>query len=955
MRIPSSEDVQRAVGDHYTVEGLLGRGGMGAVFRGRHRSLDSPVAIKVLPVPASLGIEELARFRREAMIAARLPHPNIVPVYEFDIRDDLAYLVMPLVEGIALDRRIEEGGPLSWRDTHQLLAQIGDALEFAHERGVVHRDVKPANILWEPASGRWLITDFGIARRVQEEGTVLTATGMVIGTPAYMSPEQAAGTDVDRRADVYALGAVAYEALTGTRPEPLSDAPRAAEGLKKARPDLSPRRLAALAAPLSLDRAERPASVREWLERVDAVESHRGARTALVVVTVLGLALAAVVWQRRAAPAAPAGALTAILPLAVTTLGGGLDTAMGRQLAGIFAEQLRWLPDQRMVPLSAVERAVRQEFGGLGADLDTVTAFLAAEFHATRVLAGRVRAVEGERWQMAVQLRDAAGGLLRADSAAAPTDSLGELVYGLVVSLFAEGLAREQTGRSQVLPRGAAAVQAFLAARPRFRAGAYQEAVELYEEVIAADSTFAPAHFERTLAEVLRVQPTRVSQAVRTALDATRRYRAGLDPSTRDLLAGYETLVADGDVEGAHEQFRDLVQRYPDAPDAWFILGYLEFYFGPLFSVDPGSARTALEHAVALAPEFAAPRGLLAWIALADDQPDAEEHLRAYLAIDRTSVSAELVRMVDSIRFRGDRAALQVLASIDDRPTSALELIALAGASLTLKTSERNVVAAAIGALRARATTAADRAIAFRLEMAWLLGGARLGSAGPLLGEGRRRNVPREELDAWTALLAVTGVIPGLDDTSVDEAATRLAADTGDPTAQWLAARRWRGRNAATAARARSADTHQRRIAAARPESARRPRRTGRPRGRRHRGRREALGRRGAAVPDRGGAVRPGGVALAPRARTGPGGRGTGRPGRGVGHHRPIPACRRVHGSGRAPGSAAPEGRRAPAPGCPARERAGPAAPGAVEQGRRPGRRPPRLRARAHTRFLSAP
>jgi tetratricopeptide (TPR) repeat protein len=561
--------------------------------------------------------------------------------------------------------------------------------------------------------------------------------------------------------------------------------------------------LAALVSPLSLDRGERPATVREWLERLDAVESHRGARTALVVVTVLGLALAAVVWQRRAAPATPAGALTAILPLAVTTAGGGLDTAMGRQLAGIFAEQLRWLPDQRTVPLSAVERAVRQEFGGLGADLDTVTAFLAAEFQATQVLAGRVRAVEGERWQMAVQLSDAAGGLLRADSAAAPTDSLGELVYGLVVSLFAEGLAREQTGRSQVLPRGAAAVQAFLAARPRFRAGAYQEAVDLYEAVIAADSTFAPAYFERTLAEVLRVQPTRVSQAVRTALDATSRYSTGLDPGTRDLLVGYETLVGKGDPERAHEQFSALVEHYPDAPDAWFILGYLEFYFGPLFSVEPGSARPALERAVALAPEFAAPRGLLAWIALADDQPEAEEHLRAYLAIDNTSVSAELVRMVDSIRFRGGRAALQVINSLDERPTPALELIALAGASLTLKASERDVAADAIRALRTRATTAADRAIAFRLEMAWLLGGARLASAGALLKGGRGRNVPREELAAWTALLAATGVGAALDEASVDDAATRLAAETDDPTAQWLAARRGRGRDAATAGRAR--------------------------------------------------------------------------------------------------------------------------------------------------------
>jgi serine/threonine-protein kinase len=802
MRVPSIDEVRQAVHDHYVVEELLGQGGMGAVYRARHKSLDSAVAIKVLPVPASVGADELARFRREAMIAAGLQHPNIVPVYEFDIRDDLAFLVMPLIEGVALDRRIQNEGPMGWAATRELLGQIGGALEFAHERGVVHRDVKPANILWEPATGRWLVTDFGIARRIREDGTVLTVSGVIVGTPAYMAPEQAAGSEVDSRADIYGLGAVAFEALTGARPEPMSDAPRAADQLKQACPDLSHGQVSALTAALSLDRAERPASVREWLERVDAVESHRGVRTALLVVTLVGLVLAAVVWRQRSAPAATSVPLTAVIPLAVAAE-PGLDTTLGRRLAEAFTEQLRWLPDQRVATVSSVEQAVRGHFGGLPADLDTVATFVAAQFGATRVLTGRLRAADGDRVRVAVQLRSGTGELLRADSAVAPTDSLAGLVQGLVIALFAEGLAREQTGWSPVLPQGARAVRAYLAARPRFRAGAYQEAVELYEEVIAADSTFTPAYFERTLAEILRVQPTRANRAVRAALDATRRYRDRLDPATRDLLAGYETLVAEGDLEGAHEQFRDLVQRYENAPDAWFILGYLEFHFGPLFGVEPASARFALERASALAPEFAAPRGLLGWIAVANDEPDAAEHLRSYLAIDSASVSAELVRMVDSIRFRGGRAALQVVASLDERPVPALELIALAGASLTLKASERDVAADAVRALRARATTAADRAIAFRLEMAWLLGGARLGSAGALLEEGRRRNVPREELDAWTALLAVTGVGPALDDTSVEAAATRLAAATGDPTAQWLAARRWRGRDAGTAARSR--------------------------------------------------------------------------------------------------------------------------------------------------------
>jgi hypothetical protein len=597
---------------------------------------------------------------------------------------------------------------------------------------------------------------------------------------------------------------VAYEALTGQRPETMGDARRAAEGLRQARPDLSPQRAAALAASLALDRGERPATVRAWLTRLEATESHRGVRTALALVTVLGIGLAALVWFRNSAPTPAATALTAILPLTVTD-GDQLDPTLGRSLAQAFAEQLQWLP-QRVVPVSAVDQVVRAELGGAATDPDTAAGLVAARFGASEVLIGRVSPSGRESVQVAVQLRSAAGEPLRADSAVASTDSIGDLVQRLVVSVFAEGLARRQIGWSPVLPRGAPAVRAYLAARPRLRAGAYAEAVELYQQVIEADSTFAPAYFERTLAEVLRVQPTRASDAIRAALSATRRYADRLDPGTRDLLAGYVTLVADGNVAGAHEQFRDLVQRYDNAPDAWFLLGYVEFFFGPLFGTDPASARYAFERAAALAPEFAAPRGFLGWIALANEDPEAPAYLRAYLAIDSTSVPAALARLADSIRYRGSRAALRVMATLEERPTPTLELIALASASLAPKESERTLAADAINALRARATTGLDRAIAFRLEMAQLLGGARLASAEEVLRDGRRRNVPGEELAKWRVLLAITGTTrdpaPASD---VDPAVAELSALAGDPTAQWLAARWWGRRNPGGAARARAA------------------------------------------------------------------------------------------------------------------------------------------------------
>jgi lipoprotein NlpI len=801
MRIPSLQDVQRAVGDHYAVEDLLGQGGMGAVYRGRHRSLDSPVAIKVLPVPASLGSAELERFRREAMIAARLPHPNIVPVYEFDVREDLAFLIMPLVEGTSLDQRIAREGPLGWREVRRLLEQVGAALQFAHERDVVHRDIKPANILWEPSTGRWLVTDFGIARRIREAGAVLTATGVIVGTPAYMAPEQAAGSPVDRRADVYGLGAVAFEALTGTRPEPMTDASRAARDLKKARPELPPARVAALTTSLALDRDERPASVREWLDRLDATESRRGARTVMALATVAAVALAAVVWQQRSAPA-EAGELTAVLPLDVAP-GAGLHAALGRGLGLAIAELIQQLPGQRVTSVSSVEQALRDEFGIAAVEHDTA-AFVASRFGAKRILAGQVRSAGEGRVQVSVQLRAGTGALMRADSAEGPTDSLGPLVEDLVVSVFAEGLAREQVGWTPVFPRGWDAIRSYLTARPRLRAGAYDEAVEHLNAVIAADSTFAPAYFWRTLAEVLRVRPTLANRAVRAALDAARRYQEGLDPATRDLLAAYQTLVAEGDLKEAHEQLAEMVRQHESAADTWFILGYVQFHFGPLFEVEAERARYQFEQAARLVPEFAAPHAFLAWIALAEERLDeARTHLGHYLAIDSTSVSAELVRLVDSIQYTPDpRVAARLAASFDHRPTAVLELIALAGSGLKLTKAQRTLAGAAIHALRERGTAGLEQAIAFRLEMAWLLGGARLDSAQRLLRDGRLR-VPSGEWDAWTVLLAVTGALRAATDTpTTDAAASRLAKAADDPTAQWLAAR-WLSRDPAAVARGR--------------------------------------------------------------------------------------------------------------------------------------------------------
>jgi serine/threonine protein kinase len=211
---------ERALAANYELDNELGRGGMGIVYRAKDRRLKRLVAIKLLPPELAFRSEIKTRFLREAETAAQLSHPNIVPIYSVDERDGLVYFVMALVEGPTLARRMYEDGQLPIEQVRRGLREVADALAYAHGRGVIHRDIKPDNILLDKESGRALVTDFGIARAIQEGAdSRLTATGVAIGTPAYMSPEQAAGDrEIDGRTDLYALGVVAYQMLTGRLP-----------------------------------------------------------------------------------------------------------------------------------------------------------------------------------------------------------------------------------------------------------------------------------------------------------------------------------------------------------------------------------------------------------------------------------------------------------------------------------------------------------------------------------------------------------------------------------------------------------------------------------------------------------------------------------------------------------------------------------------------------------------
>jgi serine/threonine protein kinase len=218
VRDPLREALENALGFQYRIERLLGRGGMGAVYLAHEMALDRDVAIKVLP-PEQAGAPQLReRFRREARTVARLNHPNIVPLYTFGEFHGLMYFVMGYVAGESLASQLRRSGPLASDEARTLLADLADALAYAHRHGVIHRDIKPDNILLDVDSGSPRLTDFGIAKATLTD-TLLTTAGQLIGTPAYMSPEQVLGReDLDGRSDIYSLGITAYEMVSGRLP-----------------------------------------------------------------------------------------------------------------------------------------------------------------------------------------------------------------------------------------------------------------------------------------------------------------------------------------------------------------------------------------------------------------------------------------------------------------------------------------------------------------------------------------------------------------------------------------------------------------------------------------------------------------------------------------------------------------------------------------------------------------
>ena len=361
----------RALLPDFELQREIGRGGMGVVYLALDVKLDRPVAVKVLPeqLAATPGVRE--RFLREARTAAMLSHPGIVPIYRADELDGVAFFVMRYVEGPSLGELLSEGKVLPPPEVAVLLSQVARALDYAHARGVVHRDVKPENILIEhptgtagsPMAARVLVTDFGIARLAA--ASPLTGTGQVLGTVHYMSPEQANGEELDGRSDLYSLGVVAFRALTGRLPfdneSPVAvlvaHASKAPPTVRSVRADVPAALATIVDRCLQKDRAARYQTGAELASALDATGAP--VARASIALEVVSEQEAQSLWALAAKLQAETGvqhsarARTATLP---TTAGGGRRSlTSGYRLADV-----RDAAAEAGIPEGSVDRAAEQ-------------------------------------------------------------------------------------------------------------------------------------------------------------------------------------------------------------------------------------------------------------------------------------------------------------------------------------------------------------------------------------------------------------------------------------------------------------------------------------------------------------------------------------------------------------------------------------------------------------------
>lgn len=687
------ERLRLALAGRYQVEKELGQGGMATVFLAHDLRHDRAVAIKLFrpDLAHALGSE---RFLREIRTLARLTHPHILPLFDSGESDGLLYYVMPFITGESLAARLRREIQLPLDESLQIARDIASALEYAHERGIIHRDIKPDNILLGPTGA--LLADFGIAHAIEQSGEQrLTATGFAMGTPAYMSPEQCAGTGrVDVRSDIYSLGCVLFEMLVGEPPftGPSVQAVLARHAVERvpslrAVRDTVPPAVEVLVhramAKSPADRLPTARAFREALapDRLVQVPTRpvpvrrRSSRWLVGAAAVLGVSLAAVLlgrlwFGRRSAPAPKVNpALVAVLPFSSP----GDDTIsarMGREMAALIAERLPGDGGPRAVSAGATVAAMDRVVKRTGALTEAAAIRTAGELGAGQFITGSVTS-QGGRVSFSGMLKRTSDGVLlgRVEGVSGTADSLSGLADRLATLLLVEGSGLPRGHRAALASLPLPALRTYLAARRLFFGGHPDSALALSQLVLEQDSTCYPAAFLLSL-----------TGANEDGLRLAGHERERMGPADLALLDAFAWPGVPGR-SGARDEI-DLwdwaVKLADDRPEEWFKFGEALFSHGPLLGI-PGildRARAAFREALRLEPGFVPALGyLIDLAAVRQDTAGLRELATPYQALAPAGPLADYYRWRIAVTL-ADRTMLdQVRARFDSLDPAALEAI----------------------------------------------------------------------------------------------------------------------------------------------------------------------------------------------------------------------------------------------------------------------------------------
>jgi serine/threonine-protein kinase len=615
--------LQAGLGASYAIERELGGGGMARVFLATETALGRQVVLKVL-APELVQSVSADRFRREIQLAARLQHPNIVPLLTAGQAGDLLYYTMPFVEGESLRSRLDRQGELPVAEAIHLLTEVARALSCAHQHGIVHRDIKPGNILLSQGDAQ--VADFGIAKAVVEavKSEALTSSGLALGTPLYMAPEQGLGDTIDQRTDLYSLGVVAYEMLTGappftgrTRQAVLgAHATEQAVAVAARRPSVPPSLSKLVMRLLEKHPADRPQSADEVVRFLESVSTSAAMPTTgatgrapvlrwagwLVVASIisLGLTAAVVALRNRAQPVTLDPNVVAVLPFRVS----GADSSLGYLREGmldLLATKLSGTTGMRTVDPRTLLSAWRRAGGVAESEIDRPGSLKVAR------AVGAGRWLEGEvigtphRLVLNARLGGTSSVGETRVSLEGPADSLTSLVDRLAAQLLAVTAGEGQERLAALTTTSLAALRSYLDGRAAQRRGDYAAARDLFDRAIALDSGFALAGLARARAALW------LGEIGGTELAWRHRDRL----PKRDLLLlkvmlgqRYPLL---GDAREDLNSAEVLVASAPDDPEAWAELGDRTYHYGALTGESDARQRSirAYERALVLDSSYA--------------------------------------------------------------------------------------------------------------------------------------------------------------------------------------------------------------------------------------------------------------------------------------------------------------------------------------------------------------